>query len=98
MIRLGFLALSAGLLLASSGDAADGNKKKGKRDPQAILKRLDSNNDGKLSKEEFSKIGKGDNATRADKRFGKLDANSDGSLSADELKKIGERKKKKNES
>ena len=85
-------------LAASVSDAADADKKKGKRDPQAIFKRLDSNNDGKLSKEEFSKFGKGDNATKADKFFGKLDTNSDGSLSADELKKIGERKKKKNES
>jgi Ca2+-binding EF-hand superfamily protein len=94
------LALVAGMFLSLSwADAADGaaKKKKGKKgNPAELFKKLDSNNDSKLSKEEFSKFGKEPTKTkRTDKLFGKLDANNDGSLSADELKKISEQRKKK---
>lgn len=79
-------------------DAAAGakakKKAKGKKGGDAVFGKLDTNNDGKLSKEEFSKFGKG-KAKGLDKVFSKLDANSDGGIDKDEFKKAGDRRKKK---
>jgi Ca2+-binding EF-hand superfamily protein len=104
MIRL-LCALSvAGLITA--GSTAQAAKPKGDK-VELLFKKLDTNNDGSLSKEEFAKIttlvhkkagetkGKG---KHADKLFDKLDADNDGKLSLDEFRKLKElRKQKKDE-
>jgi hypothetical protein len=98
---LGMMGLVAATAAAADDDAKPG-KKQGKRDPEALFKRMDSNSDGKVSKEEFTKFfeamkekraakgkggkGKGDPS----KLFEKLDANGDGYLSLEEFKKFGE--------
>lgn len=88
-------ALIAGLSIAAEGE------KKGKgggapADPAAraegMMKKLDTNKDGKISKDEFAagpqatamKAKGGDEAVG--KAFGRIDKNSDGNLDMDELK------------
>jgi Ca2+-binding EF-hand superfamily protein len=88
----------AALIFVNAG-AVDAAAKKNSLEDQ--FKKLDTNNDGKLSKDEFAKMGKGAKANAAnnkktDKLFQKLDTNNDGFLSLDEFKKIADMKKKKN--
>ena len=96
------------LVFSTSAEAGGGqDKKKKKMDSSAEFKKLDKNEDGKLSKDEFKKIeigkkkeGKEARAEKmADRLFGELDADKDGFLSPDEFKKleekIGELRKKK---
>jgi hypothetical protein len=86
-------------ILASAFPAFAGNKSKksaeGKRDPEAVFKKLDSNSDGNVTKEEFlaSKKAKKDPA-KATKRFEKADANHDGKISKEEVVAIARHKKK----
>lgn len=106
MIRFLFFAglvWSIGLLSSARGDEG---KKKGQPDFEAMFKKLDTNGDGKLSKEEFAQLapivknilevlleGKGgDPATREnfDKVFEMLDTDKDGFLSLEEFKKMME--------
>jgi len=85
-------------LCASTAEAGKGKKKKG--GAAALFKKLDANNDGKVSADEFAKIkeinpklaNKKDKAIT--KRFTALDTNNDGYLSPDELA-AGAKKKKK---
>ncbi|MFT3880546.1 MAG: EF-hand domain-containing protein [Gemmatales bacterium] len=95
--------------IAFAGDDDKGSKNKGKGrpgfgDPAAMFKKLDTNNDGKLSKEEFSKFrdnvpeklkgktgGKGGNGQLSDKLFDMMDTNKDGYISLDEYKKMREK-------
>ena len=86
LCALGLLGMA--LVPAQAADQAD--KKQAKADPAALFKKLDTNNDGKLSKEEL-KAGP-IKAEKADKVFDKLDTNKDGSLNADELKVLAARK------
>jgi len=86
-----------------TAEAGDAKKKGG--DLEAMFKKLDTNNDGKLSAAEFSKIElkkkkdgqapkkPGKAAKKIDAIFKKLDTNNDGSLSLDEFKKLNEVKK-----
>ena len=52
------------------------NRSRRKRNPQKFLDRMDTNNDGKISKDEFR---------GRSEMFGKIDTNKDGFLSIDEL-------------
>jgi len=54
-----------------------------KPDAAAIFKKLDANNDGKVSKEEFLKDKK--DAAKAEERFKKLDKDGDGFLTPEEF-------------
>jgi len=111
MFRLIAVLSVVGLFSASPAFADDkpkGDKAKGKPDPEAMFKRLDSNGDGKISKEEFAKFaeimrekvkekGKGKNANGkgVDAIFSRLDTNGDGYLSLEEFKKVSELRQKK---
>jgi Ca2+-binding EF-hand superfamily protein len=75
------LLLAGGLTLK----AADADKPK--MDPEALFKKLDTNGDGSISKEEYmaSPQAKKD-ATKAGERFAKLDKDGDGKLTLEEFK------------
>jgi Ca2+-binding EF-hand superfamily protein len=100
MLRLLSVLSMAGLLAL----APDATAKPAKGDKvEALFKKLDTNGDGTLSKEEFSKIaelhkksgeGKG-NGKHVEAMFNKLDANGDGKLTLEEFRKITELRKKK---
>ena len=77
------LILSALLATAALSFGADEAKKK-PADPEAAFKKLDKDNDGKLSLDEFKANAK--DPAKAEQQFKKLDTNGDGSLSLDEFK------------
>jgi Ca2+-binding EF-hand superfamily protein len=81
---------------AKTGEAAKGEKKEGKKDPAEAFKKLDTNNDGKISLEEFkaSPAGQKD-ATKAEEIFGKKDKDSDKNLSLEEFSAGGKKDKAK---
>lgn len=86
---LAILALSAVTAFAAEGDAPkkpEGDKGKPKMNPEEMLKKMDTDKDGKVSKAEFlaTPQAKKDEA-KATERFGKFDKNSDGFLSLEEL-------------
>lgn len=85
--------LSAFAVSATFATAAEGDKPK--RDPEVMFKKIDGNNDGKVSKDEFmaSPMGKKD-AVKAGEMFGKKDKDASGDLSMDEFKAQGKRKNK----
>lgn len=92
---------------AQGDDKAPGKGKgKGGDRVEHLFKKLDTNSDGKLSKDEFAKIGenakgkggndgKGKGRLNGDVVFGKLDSNSDSYLSLDEFRKLSELRKNK---
>jgi Ca2+-binding EF-hand superfamily protein len=82
---LAALALGTSFSFAADEKPAAGGDKP-KRDPEAMFKKLDKDNDGKISKEEFkeSPMAKRDGA-KPDEMFSKRDKDSDGFLSKEEL-------------
>jgi|GEM_PF-3730801 len=86
--------LIAGLALAD--DTEKGKGRRGLSDGSLMLKRLDASKDGKLSLEEFKKLGElgrgrgQDRPELLNRLFQRLDADGDGLLSAEELKKMSE--------
>ena len=102
MFRL-LCALSVAGLLALSTDAS-AKPKAAKGDKlEMLFKKLDTNGDGTLSKEEFSKLaemrkkggeGKG-KGKGAELLFDKLNVSNDGKLTLDEFRKITELRTKK---
>ncbi len=85
------LALIAGMFMPLLSGAQE---KKGKS-PEEQFKLLDTNNDGKLSKEEFVARVKDDaeKKAKAEQRFSRIDKNSDNFVSLEEFKE-GMMKKK----
>ncbi len=94
---LAILALAA-TLNAAEGDAkkpegdapkkpaAEGGKKKAPPSPEQMMKTLDKDTNGSISKEEFlASPGAKKDAAKAEERFGKMDKNKDGSLSKEEI-------------
>ena len=86
---LAILALSAVTSFAADGDAPkkpEGDKGKPKMSPEEIIKKLDTDGDGKVSKAEWmaSPRAKKDEA-KATERFSKMDKNADGFITLDEL-------------
>jgi len=106
MFRATILGAATAILTLTPTAADAGKPKKGDK-LEALFKKLDTNNDGKLSPAEFARMsgvkntakessakpGKGGKKTEA--LFKKLDADNDGFLSLDEFRKIKELKKKK---
>ena len=96
-------AMMAIVVVISTGDAPaaselqkPGQKGAGKGSGQ-VIKKLDTDKDGQLSKAEFEAAkskaaarGKGKAGAARGKVFDRLDTNGDGSLSAAELKKLQE--------
>jgi hypothetical protein len=95
---LSVLALGATVALAAdekpAAPAAPAAKTgKPKPDPATIFKKLDTNNDGKVSADEFKAgpMGKKDPA-KADELFGKKDKDGDKNLSLEEFSAHGKKK------
>jgi len=89
------MTLLAGLIACVSSDSAFAQKKrKKKRDPEKIFKRLDKNKDGKLSFDEFKGKREGKRLDRAKKQFKKRDKDKDGFLTLKEFKARRKKKKK----
>lgn len=85
MRKLLILAVVLGLCVPT----LSAQEKKGT--PEEQFKKLDANNDGKLSKEEFVGKRKADKADKAAETFKKKDKNGDGSL---DLAEFGAKKAK----
>ena len=85
-------------LHAADGDKpkkpGDGKPGEGKRNPEEMFKKMDTNGDGSVSKDEFmaGPRAKQDPA-KAEERFKELDKNNDGKLSPEEFKAGGPGKK-----
>ena len=97
IIGLGLFLLATSLLANSSVTAQDGIKK-GKLESEALFKKLDTNKDGKLTKDEFLKIA--DNLKNKEKvreklglAFDKIDPDSKG-VTLEQFKTFIESKKK----
>jgi hypothetical protein len=88
----GFLATVAG-----SAVAQEKPDEKKKPDREAAFKKMDKNNDGKLTVEEFKANKKGKALENADKAYARLDKDKDGSVSLEEFKNLPMPKKKKDE-
>jgi Ca2+-binding EF-hand superfamily protein len=75
------------LTMAWGQDEKSGEEHGPKRSPEEILKKLDTNNDGKISLDEWKASPRSQkDPARAQEMFNKLDANHDGFITLDELK------------
>lgn len=88
--------LALGTSLSFAADEKKPGEEKKKADPAEAFKKLDTNNDGKVSLEEFKAgpAGKKD-AAKAEEIFGKRDKDGDKNLSLEEFSAAGAKKEKK---
>jgi Ca2+-binding EF-hand superfamily protein len=87
-----FLTLTACSVVLAEPPAAEGGADKPKGPPSlgsGLLKRADTNTDGKISKEEMGAITKGDVAGR----FDRMDTDKDGYIDSTELSKLDDMRK-----
>lgn len=88
-----FGILLGGAMLAGVSSAQDGNRPpppggpEGRGNPIEMLKRADTDGDGKVSKEEFIKA----RSAELGEVFGRMDANGDGFIDEAEVQAMGER-------
>ncbi len=82
---LALIGLSSSISFAADEKKPAGER--GKRDPEQIMKHLDTNSDGKVSLDEWKAGPRAQqDPAKAAERFGKIDSNSDGSITLEELK------------
>ncbi len=75
------------LTMAWGQDQKAGEEHGPKRSPEEMLKKLDTNNDGKISLEEWKASPRSQkDPAHAEEMFKKLDTNHDGFITLDELK------------
>jgi len=90
------MGLSAAFLTGSAWAGNKGDKGKHERDPEALFKKLDTNNDGKVTKEEFSamvsKIKSTERKEHLEQAFAKHDKGS--GLSLEQFEKLLQHKHK----
>ncbi len=88
-------ALSSAALAAPDGEKkrkGDGERKR--PSAEAFFKRIDKNNDGKITKDEFGTRAKTDQQKeRAAKAFAKIDADNSGDISLEEFKTAMEKRR-----
>jgi hypothetical protein len=89
---LAALAVFAGSIQAADEPAKKPEGEKKKHDPAAMFAKKDKNNDGSLSKEEFTAGAK--DAAKAEESFKKKDKDGDGKLSKEEATAVGKKKDK----
>lgn len=90
------LAVVAAVAFSAAARAEEGKAVKEKKAPKSLMTRLDTNSDGKVSKEEYvAGFPNAKNKEGLEKKFAKLDKDSDGSLTPAELTPPAKEKKEK---
>ena len=87
--------ITFGLFAATALEAAEGRKGWRKRSPEKIVKRLDTDGDGKLTLEIFVAKSEGKRKERREKIFRRSDNNENLFVTLDELKARDSKGKKK---
>jgi Ca2+-binding EF-hand superfamily protein len=101
LLQLAAFAILCARASAASPELPAPTAKPPRANPEAVFKRIDTNGDGKISREEFKafiekslKGKKSDKPELIDKLFDRLDTNGDGYLSLDEFKQLRELREK----
>lgn len=79
----------AGIFTTAQSFAQEGNQERQRQDPDKMFKTLDTDADGKLSKEEVEKMQRG----KLKEDFAAIDTNKDSYLDKEELKAYREKRR-----